>query len=102
MVDYVLEPEDFRGLLNVMDTTVQGLPERVLAAATAGEELAAALQHSGCAPTVRFIVEEVLRPDLLHVTFGCENVVGAGLAVRTALAEGDTHMAEDAIGQGVR
>jgi hypothetical protein len=102
MVDFDLQPEEFRALLDTVDGTVLGLPEKVMAVTAAGEELAGALRDSDCAPAVRFFVEEVLRQDLLHVTFGCENVVGAGHAVRAALVEGDTRMAEDAVDQAVR
>lgn len=101
MVDYDLRPDEFRVLLRTLDDTVLDLPTRVMDAVTAGEELAAALGRSMCEPAVRVVVEQALRPDLMHITVDCENVVGAGHEVYAALTAGDERMAGDAIRQAV-
>jgi hypothetical protein len=60
MVDFDLQPEEFRALLDTVDGTVLGLPEKVMAATAAGEDLTGALRDSVCAPAVRFIVAETM------------------------------------------
>lgn len=102
VVDYELDREGFQGMLQVIDNTVLDLPQVVMDALTAGEELASALEHSTCGRDVSRVVDTVLRTDLTHLTLGCENVAGAGHEVLTALGRGDEEMAEDAIQQGVR